>query len=115
MAIPDEPTTIEVADLPSETIPEGYLLLDVREDDEWEAGHAPGAVHIPLADLPDRVEELGEEDVLVVCRAGGRSAQAAQWLTANGFNAWNVMGGMQDWAAAGREIVSSDGSAPEIV
>jgi rhodanese-related sulfurtransferase len=77
MAIPDEPTTIEVADLPSETIPEGYLVLDVREDDEWEAGHAPGALHIPLADLPDRVEE--------------------------------------DWAAAGREIVSSDGSAPEIV
>ncbi|MGC5617525.1 rhodanese-like domain-containing protein [Georgenia sp. Z1491] len=115
MPIPDAPSTITIADLPGQTIPEGYTLLDVREDDEWEAGHAPGAVHIPLGELTERADELGDDDILVICRTGGRSARAAQWLNQSGYDAWNVDGGMTGWAAAGREIVASDGSVPEIM
>ncbi|MGO1173638.1 MAG: rhodanese-like domain-containing protein [Actinomycetaceae bacterium] len=115
MAIPDAPDTITIDDLPGETIPEGYIVLDVREDDEWEAGHAPGAVHIPLGELADRADELGDEDILVVCRTGGRSGRAAQWLNQAGYDAWNVDGGMLGWARAGREIVASDDSVPEIM
>lgn len=81
-------------------------LLDVREDDEWQAGHAPGAVHIPLGELPSRLDELPESDALyVVCRSGGRSARATAFLNANGWDAVNVDGGMRSWHAEGRDLV----------
>jgi len=62
------------------SLPEGGLLLDVREDDEWTAGHAPTATHIPMSEFVARKEELGapEGPVYVICRAGSRSAQVAQ-------------------------------------
>ena len=116
MAIPETPQDITVADLDSsDPIPEGYALLDVREDDEWEAGHAPGAVHIPLGDLPDRVDELPDEELLVICRSGGRSRRAADWLNQSGFDAYNVDGGMMSWHRAGLPVASEDGSTPEIM
>ncbi|SEA26446.1 Rhodanese-related sulfurtransferase [Bowdeniella nasicola] len=116
MAIPHTPQTITVADLDvTDPVPDGYVLLDVREDEEWEAGHAPGALHIPLGDLPDRIDELPDEDLLVVCRTGGRSGRAAAWLNQNGYDAYNVDGGMTSWHQAGLPVTSEDGSVPEIL
>lgn len=104
-------------DLPAD----GLVLLDVREDDEWAAGHAPEAVHIPLGELPVRVGELAElpddRPLYVICRSGGRSARATAWLNAAGVaEAINVEGGMQAWQAVGREVVGEhEGVPPEVI
>ena len=81
----------------------GALLLDVRESDEYAAGHVPGAQLLPLSVLPVRVHELPRDrPVYVVCQAGGRSAQAAQLLTAAGVDARSVTGGTAAWIGSGR-------------
>jgi rhodanese-related sulfurtransferase len=92
-------------------------LLDVREPDEWSAGHAPGARHIPMMEIPARLAELPtERDVAVICRSGGRSGQVVAYLMGNGWdNVRNVEGGMQDWAAAGRPLVSEDGRPARVL
>lgn len=78
------------------------LLVDVREDDEWQAGHAPGAVHLPMSGLPDRFAELPSgRPLAVVCRSGHRSAQVTAYLVAHGVPARNVEGGMLAWQALG--------------
>ena len=70
-----------VSELPAAGLPEGAYLLDVREDDEWVAGHAPDAVHIPLGELGGRAEQVPrDQEVYVICRSGSRSAYAAQAL-----------------------------------
>lgn len=98
-----------------QAVAEGAALLDVREDDEWEAGHAPGALHIPLGQLTGRLGELPEGEIVVVCRSGGRSARAVAWLNQNGFETVNLDGGMQAWSAAGRPVVSENGAAPSVL
>jgi rhodanese-related sulfurtransferase len=90
-------------------------VLDVREDFEWEAGHIEGALHIPLNELPARVDEVPGGQFLVTCKAGGRSAQAVAWLVQQGHEAVNLAGGMLDWEAAGRPMVSESGAAPQVV
>jgi rhodanese-related sulfurtransferase len=100
---PPSVPSVQVTDLdPAAPVPPGTVLLDVREQDEWDAGHAPQAVHIPLGELPDRVGELPPDaPLMVVCHAGGRSARATAWLTQGGHDAVNVDGGMVAWARAG--------------
>jgi rhodanese-related sulfurtransferase len=95
------------------------LLLDVREDDEWVAGHAEGARHIPMGELPTRFPEVSAladaaatGEVVVVCRSGARSARVVAWLTQNGVDAVNLAGGMDAWASAGRVMVSETGGEP---
>lgn len=101
---------VDVAALPDEAV-----LLDVREPDEWVAGHAPRAVHVPLGQLADRLGELPQDgDVHVVCRSGGRSAQATRALNQAGYSAVNVAGGMNAWAAAGKPMESENGRDPEV-
>ncbi|MFG2890369.1 rhodanese-like domain-containing protein [Streptomyces sp. NPDC048248] len=96
------------------------FLLDVRENDEWEAGHAEGALHIPMSEFVARYGELTEaapEDgkVYVLCRVGGRSAQVAQYLIQQGLDAVNVDGGMQAWEAAGRPVSDGKGGAGTVI
>jgi rhodanese-related sulfurtransferase len=92
-------------------------LLDVREPDEWAAGHPPGAHHVPMMQIPTRADEVPtDRDVVVVCRVGGRSAQVVAYLKQRGFdNVYNLDGGMFAWAAAGRPVVGEDGSAGHVV
>jgi rhodanese-related sulfurtransferase len=100
-------------EVPAANVPAEAWLLDVREDDEWAAGHVPGATHIQLGELGTRTGELPQENAIyVICRSGMRSARAAQALTGAGWQAVNVAGGMQDWAAAGRPMVTDSGAAP---
>lgn len=101
----------DVAEVPV-TFDESVILLDVREDDEWQRGHAAGARHIPMGDVPARMGELDSDATLyVVCHAGGRSMRVAQYLARNGFDPVNVSGGMLAWAGAGRDVVTDDGAA----
>ena len=95
----------------------GAYLLDVREDDEWVAGHAPGAHHLPMMEIPARMAEIPDDtDVVVVCRSGGRSGQVVAYLTQNGWdNVRNLDGGMQSWAASGREVVTDDGQPARVL
>ncbi len=101
--------TVQVADLK-----DGDFLLDVREDDEWKAGHAEGALHIPISGFVARYGELTEAapqdgTVHVICRSGGRSAQVTMYLAQQGVDAVNVAGGMQRWESAGRPVVTDEG------
>ena len=93
---------VGVDDLPLDAV-----LLDVREDDEWTAGHAPEARHVPMSQLTGRLGEVPPADPLyVICRSGGRSARVVAFLSQQGVSAVNVAGGMQSWAAAGRPMVA---------
>ena len=93
----------------------GAFLLDVREDDEWTAGHAPDAVHIRLRELGGHADELPRDrEVYVICRSGNRSAYAALALAGGGLNAVNVADGMTGWAVAGRPMISEDGAEPYV-
>jgi rhodanese-related sulfurtransferase len=98
-------------------LPEGATLIDVREDDEWTAGHAPSASHIALGEVVARFEEItaAAAPVYVVCRVGGRSGQAVQYLVGKGVEAVNVAGGMQAWAAAGKPMVSENGGPAQVI
>ncbi|MFJ5022929.1 rhodanese-like domain-containing protein [Streptomyces goshikiensis] len=102
--------SVDAAAVPSE----GFVL-DVREDDEWAAGHVEGALHIPMSDFVARFGELTEavEDgrrVHVMCRVGGRSAQVTQYLVRREIDAVNIDGGMQAWESAGRPMVTDSGN-----
>jgi rhodanese-related sulfurtransferase len=103
----------QVQEVPAASVPDGAWLLDVREDEEWAAGYAPGARHIPLGQLGARTTEIPQDQtVYVICRSGARSARATQALCAAGWAAVNVAGVMQDWAAAGRPMATDSGAAP---
>ncbi|MER6185854.1 rhodanese-like domain-containing protein [Streptomyces sp. NPDC001652] len=88
------------------------VLLDVRELDEWQAGHAPSAVHLPLSTLACGAglpAEAQARPLVVICRSGNRSRQAAELLVARGAQAVDVIGGMRDWAGAGLPVVDAHG------
>lgn len=82
----------------------GVPLIDVRERDEFAAGHVPGAVNVPLSELGDRLDELPGEAFDVICHSGGRSGRAAEALEARGYDATNVEGGTSGWIAQGRPV-----------
>ena len=108
---PFQVPTVSVQDLPAELV-----LLDVREPEEWAAGHVDGATHIPMNDIPSRVEELAPDaDLVVVCKMGGRSAQVTAWLNQQGYRASNLDGGMLAWATARRPMISDTGAPPEVI
>ena len=103
-----EPGQVPAADVPSEA-----RLVDVREPEEWAAGHAPGATHIPLGELGDRYTEIPQDGpVYLICRSGARSNRAAHALAGAGWDALNVADGMQGWAAAGRPLTNDSGAPP---
>ncbi|MFE3249446.1 rhodanese-like domain-containing protein [Streptomyces sp. NPDC059209] len=102
--------TVDVAAVPSDA-----LVLDVRENDEWAAGHVEGALHIPMSEFAGRLGEVTEavadgRRAYVMCRVGGRSAQVTQYLVGQGVDAANIEGGMQAWDGAGRPMVTDNGS-----
>jgi rhodanese-related sulfurtransferase len=83
------------------------VLVDVREQDEWDRGHAPHAVHLPMSALEERYSELPEDaNLLIICHSGGRSFRVTDALERAGYNAVNVEGGMLAWHAAGGAVVT---------
>jgi rhodanese-related sulfurtransferase len=106
--------TVEIAQVPN-PIPDGLTVLDVREPVEWQHGRIDGAVHVPMGEVPGRLDELPQDtQLLVVCKVGGRSAQVTAWLQQQGYDAVNLSGGMLEWVASGRPIVG-DTDEPLIV
>ena len=99
---------VTVAELPDDAV-----MVDVRERNEWVAGHAPDALFIPMGDLPGQLEALpiSDEPLAIVCRSGNRSGRVVAWLALQGIDAVNVAGGMQAWDAAGKPMVA-EGSGP---
>ena len=112
--MPQQVPTVTVPDVPAE-LPESTVLLDVREQDEWDAGHAPGAVHIPMGELPARMDDIPEGELVVVCRSGGRSARSVAWLNQAGFDAYNLASGMKGWESAGLPLTRDDGGAATVL
>lgn len=106
--------TVAISGVP-DPLPPGLHVLDVREDDEWAGGHIAEARHIPLMELPARLAEVPSGQILVVCKVGGRSAQATGYLVSNGYDAVNLDGGMLDWEAAGRPMVSETAAPPRVL
>ncbi|MEV0090357.1 rhodanese-like domain-containing protein [Streptomyces sp. NPDC050738] len=96
-------------------VPTDGLVLDVREDNEWAAGHVEGALHVPMSEFVARFGEVTEavadgRQAFVMCRVGGRSAQVTQYLVQQGIDAVNIDGGMLAWDGAGRPMVAESGS-----
>jgi rhodanese-related sulfurtransferase len=99
-----------VPQVPAADVPADAFLLDVREHDEWDAGHVPGALHIPLGALAARHTEIQrDQPVFVICRTGARSDYAAQALVRAGWDARNVADGMMGWQAGHRPMTSESG------
>ncbi|HEY5987614.1 MAG TPA: rhodanese-like domain-containing protein [Streptosporangiaceae bacterium] len=100
-----------VPQVPATEVPADAFLLDVREPDEWDAGHVPGAMHIPLGDLGARYTEIGRDrPVYVICRTGNRSDYAAKALARAGWDTRNVADGMMGWQAGHRPMTSESGA-----
>lgn len=83
----------------------GEQVIDVRELHEFDSGHVPGAVHIPMSVIPVRMNEIKKnEAVWIICQSGNRSWQATDYLTRHGYTATNVDGGTTAWRATGFPI-----------
>jgi rhodanese-related sulfurtransferase len=91
-------------------------MVDVREDDEWAAGHAPVAVHLPMGQVVERMGELPTDRTIVcMCRVGGRSGSVALHLAGSGYDVRNIAGGMQAWAAQGLQVVDASGAPGRVI
>jgi rhodanese-related sulfurtransferase len=97
-------------------VDEDTVVLDVREPDEYEAGHIPDALHMPMGAVPERLPELPDDArMVVVSRSGGRSARVTGYLRQEGLDAVNLEGGMRAWVAAGRPLYSTGGTTPALI
>jgi rhodanese-related sulfurtransferase len=98
----------------AEQFNEEIFLIDVREIDEYLSGHVPGAIHIPLNEVPNRVEEFRNPQggaTYVICKAGGRSASACDFLANQSLSVINIAGGTMGWIMQGNDVV--EGSQPK--
>jgi rhodanese-related sulfurtransferase len=110
--------TAKAMDIPREKaqvlLEEGAQLVDVRVDHEWDAGHIPGAMHLPLEELAERSSELDPgRPVVLYCRGGTRSSMAAEALAGAGFDAVKLSEGIVGWDEAGLELDSEDSYVAE--
>jgi len=97
---------VSVAELEAALVA-GARVVDVREADEYLSGHVAGAVHVPLGTVPDHVAVFQSDGpTYVICKVGGRSMRACQFLEQEGIATVNVAGGMLDWVAGGRPVVA---------
>lgn len=112
----DEIPSVRVDDVPLDPAVDSAVLLDVREAEEWNVGHIPWAVHIPMGELLERLDEIPRErEIVVVCRSGSRSAAVTAYLAQAGWPVRNLDGGMIDWAAAGRPMASATAAPPAVL
>ena len=109
----------EFDDVPVSALPDDAVVLDIREQDEWDRGHSPTAVHIPMSELPARVDELApfldrDEPLVITCRSGGRVQRVMPWLAQQGYEVANMAGGMRAWIAAGKPMEAARGAEPVV-
>jgi len=112
---PDSAPQISAADA-VQLLAGDAVLLDVREQHEWDAGHAPQARHLPMSQLSGRIEEIPRDvAVICVCHLGGRSAAVSDALHGAGFQSLNLSGGMAAWEAAGLPVLDDAGRPGAVV
>lgn len=101
---------VPVAELPDDFTDEpGRILLDIRESDEWDQGHIRGALHIPLGQVPERIDEIDPDaEIFVICRTSGRSFRMLEYFEHVGYDAVCVEGGMVAWEAGGKPVVTGE-------
>lgn len=88
-------------------IEQGGRVIDVREPAEFEDARVPGAQLIPLGTVPERVDAfIGDGTTYVICRSGGRSMKACEFVAARGADVANVAGGTLAWVASGRDVAT---------
>lgn len=110
------PAALPVIDVDPASVDADAFFLDVREDDEWEAGHAPAAQHIAMRDLPDHLDEFRDgRRIVVICRSGNRSGKVTAWLLNHGIDAVNMTGGMQVWEKSGLPVVNSSDTVGAVI
>ena len=101
-------TEVTIAEL-SDAIDNNGFVIDVREDYEWADGHVPKARHIPMNDVPNRLDRLDDgARIFVICRSGVRSMTIANYLEEQGYDVVSVAGGTQAWIDAGHELSFED-------
>lgn len=89
---------------------EGFKLIDVREQDEWNAGHHIEAAHIPMGSIPERIDEFDEDEkYIIICRSGGRSGRVCTFMEKEGIQSHNLTGGMNKLSSTSKKIVNSNG------
>lgn len=99
-----------------ELLDEGAVLVDVRTSQEWNAGHAPAARHIPLDNLDRRTGNLSDgTPVVTICKSGMRSARAARMLATQGHTVASVRGGMFAWQQSGGKVVAKNGREGTVI
>lgn len=92
------------------------VFLDVREDDEWQAGHIEGSLHIPMGELSARQQELpSDHPIVAVCRTGRRSAAVTEALSRAGYDVENLVGGVAEWQGVGLDLVDDAGDPGSVV
>ena len=97
-------------------VAQNALLVDVRESDEWDAGHAPQARHLALGHVVGALDDLPRDiPVLVICRSGRRSESAVQAMRDAGIDAYNVVGGMQAWQRGGGDVIAASGGYGTVI
>ncbi|MET3768096.1 rhodanese-related sulfurtransferase [Marisediminicola sp. UYEF4] len=108
----DDPNSVTALEAIAEATAQRAVLVDVREQHEWDLGHSPLATLVPVSQLQARIDELPlGRRLLVVCHSGQRSARVQAALVGIGYDAVNVSGGMIAWQLAGGEIVA-EGPGP---
>jgi len=104
------------ADVALDMLNADAVLIDIREIDEWQAGHAPMAKHVPMSELGSAAVGLSTEvPTIFICRSGRRSDHAVGVLVKAGYNAINLVGGMQAWQQAGGAVVRDDGTPGMVI
>lgn len=97
-------------------VDDGATMLDVRSTHEWNAGHAPFAVHVQLGELGGHLNRVPKgKQVVVVCRTGSRSKRACRDLAARGYDVVNLRGGMGAWQRTGQPVVDRSGRPGGVV
>jgi rhodanese-related sulfurtransferase len=100
----------------NELVESGALLLDIREDNEWVAGHSSIAVHAPMSAIRNSPLPFDSTaKVVVICRSGQRSQGVTAWLDEQGIDAVNYQGGMHDWVRLGGDIVDAAGNPGTVI
>lgn len=109
-------STGDIRQVPVTELPDDFtdvadvVLLDVREDDEWATGHVRGALHIPLGEIPARIDDIDlDRELLVICHSSGRSMRVLQYLEQIGIGGDCVQGGMLAWQTSGKPVETGSG------
>lgn len=107
--------TVEASEV-EDLVSNGHILIDVREEDEWEAGHHREATHISMSTIEENLSKFTKgNDYIIVCRSGARSSRVSKYLLSKDFNVSNLDGGMKALFNVSNNIINSKGSPGQII